>query len=95
MWSAMGYSQIHLFARALERTGSLDTRKLVKAAHGVHFESPEGLLSLDADNNHSLHTPRIGVCRADGQFDIVWQGAEPVKPDPYLSTFGFSEFWLS
>ncbi|SDZ70755.1 amino acid/amide ABC transporter substrate-binding protein, HAAT family [Variovorax sp. YR266] len=94
-WSEMAYSQMHLFARTLERTGSLDTRKLVKASHGVRFDSPEGPLSVDADNNHCMLTPRIGVCRADGQFDIVWQGSEPVKPDPYLSTFGFSEFWLS
>lgn len=94
-WSEMAYSQMHLFARTLERTGSLDTRKLVNAARTVRFDSPEGPLSIDPDNNHTLLTPRIGVCRSDGQFDIVWESAAPVKPDPYLSTFGFSEFWLS
>lgn len=86
-------TQVHLFARALERTGNLDARKLVKAVHSVHFESPEGPVTVDADN-HCVLTPRIGVCRRDGQFDVGWESAEPVKPDPYLSTFGFSEFWL-
>lgn len=94
-WSEMAYSQVHLFARALERTGSLDTARLVQSAHAVTFDSPEGMLSIDAENNHCALTPRIGVCRSDGQFDIVWEGKEPIKPDPYLSTFGFSEFWLS
>jgi hypothetical protein len=28
------------------------------------------------------------------QFDLLWESSAPVKPDPYLSTFGFSEFWL-
>jgi branched-chain amino acid transport system substrate-binding protein len=94
-WSEMAYSQVHLFARALERSGSLDTARLVQSAHAVTFDSPEGILSIDAENNHCSLTPRIGVCRSDGQFDIVWEGKEPIKPDPYLSTFGFSEFWLS
>ena len=93
-WSEMAYTQVHLFARALQRAGSLDTRRLVEAVRTVRFDSPEGPVSVDPDNNHCVLTPRIGVCRADGQFDVVWESSEPVKPDPYLSTFGFSEFWL-
>ncbi|MES2946129.1 MAG: transporter substrate-binding domain-containing protein [Pseudomonadota bacterium] len=93
-WSEMAYSQVHLFARALQRTGSLDRRKLVEAVRGVQFDSPEGVISVDAENNHCSLTPRIGVCRSDGEFDVVWEGTMPVKPDPYLTTFGFTEFWL-
>lgn len=93
-WSEMAYAQVHLFARALQRAGSLDRRKLVEATHTVSFDSPEGRISVDADNNHCALTPRIGICRSDGQFDIAWEASEPVKPDPYLSTFGFSGFWL-
>jgi branched-chain amino acid transport system substrate-binding protein len=93
-WSEMAYTQVHMFARALQRAGTLDRRKLVEAVRGMSFDSPEGLVTVDAENNHCSLTPRIGVCRSDGQFDVVWEGSEPVKPDPYLSTFGFSEFWL-
>ena len=93
-WSEMAYTQVHLFARALQSTGSLDRAKLVNAACAVRFDSPEGQISVDAENNHCSLTPRIGVCRSDGQFDVVWEAAAPVKPDPYLSTFGFSDFWL-
>ena len=94
MWSEMAYNQVHLFARALERSGSMDTQKLVQAVHRVSFDSPEGLLTVDGESNHCALTPRIGVCMANGQFDIVWQSSEPVKADPYLSTYGFAEFWL-
>jgi branched-chain amino acid transport system substrate-binding protein len=93
-WSESAYNQVHLFARALERTGSLDTARLVRTAHSVRYDAPEGPLAIDSENNHCLLTPRIGVCRADGQFDVVWQGSGPVRPDPYLSTFGLAEFWL-
>ncbi|WP_333906624.1 transporter substrate-binding domain-containing protein [Delftia acidovorans] len=94
MWSELAYAQIHLFAQALQRSGSLDRRKLVEAAHRVRFEAPEGPITVDPENNHCSLTPRIGICRSDGQFDIVWEAKEPVRPDPYFSTFGFSEFWL-
>ncbi|KRC19146.1 transporter substrate-binding domain-containing protein [Acidovorax sp. Root217] len=93
-WSEMAYTQVHLFARALQRAGSMDRRRLVEAARAVSFDSPEGRVTVDAENNHCALTPRIGICRADGQFDIAWEASEPVRPDPYLSTFGFSEFWL-
>jgi ABC-type branched-subunit amino acid transport system substrate-binding protein len=94
VWSEAAYTQVHLFARALQRTGSLDARRLVEAAHTVSFESPEGLITVDPENNHCALTPRIGVCRSDGRFDVVWESSEPVRPDPYLSTFGFADFWL-
>lgn len=93
-WSEMAYTQVHMFARALQKAGSLDRRRLVAAARTIEFDSPEGPIMMDAENNHCFLTPRIGVCRSDGQFDVVWESSEPVKPDPYLSTFGFSEFWL-
>lgn len=94
MWSEMAYNQVHLFALALARTQSLDTSKLVDAVHEVEFDSPEGLLRIDAGNNHAVLTPRIAVCKPDGTFDVVWEGRQPVKPDPYLTTYGFAEFWL-
>jgi len=94
MWSEMAYNQVHLFALALARTRSLDTAKLVEAVHDVEFDSPEGMLRIDRANNHAILTPRIAVCRTDGAFDIVWEGRAPIKPDPYLTSYGFSEFWL-
>ncbi len=95
LWSESAYAQVHLFARALERSGSLDRRRLVEALAKVKFDAPEGEIAIDPENNHCALTPRIGISQPDGAFDIVWQSAEAIKPDPYLATFGFSEFWLS
>lgn len=94
MWSEMAYNQVHLFARALERTRSLDTSKLVEAVREVEWGSPEGLLRIDPENNHAVLTPRIAVCQADGTFRVVWESRQPVRPDPYLTSYGFAEFWL-
>src|SRR5690606_35758804 len=53
MCSAGAYAQVHLFARALERAGTLDTQRLVEAALGLSFEAPEGSIQIDPDNNHT------------------------------------------
>lgn len=94
MWSEMAYNQVHLFARALARTRSLNTAKLVEAVHEVDFDSPEGVLRIDRENNHAILTPRIAVCQPDGSFKVVWESRQPVRPDPYLTAYGFAEFWL-
>ena len=68
MWSAGAYAQVHLFALALQRAGTLDTQRLVEAALGLSFEAPEGAIQIDPDNNHTWLTPRIGRVRRDGEF---------------------------
>ena len=91
VWSEPAYNQVHLFARALERVGALDTRRIGQEVLGEEFEAPGGPIHVDADTRHSWLTPRIGVARADGLFDIVWEGAGLVRPDPYLATTRFEE----
>lgn len=85
MWSAGAYAQVHLFAAALARAGTLDTQRLVEAALGLSYEAPEGPIRIDPENNHTWLTPRIGRVRADGGFDVVWEADAPVRPDPYLA----------
>lgn len=93
-WGQAAYSQVYLFARALAKAGSMDTQRLVAAALDEHFDAPEGVIAVEPENHHVWLRPKIGVARDDGRFDVVWQAAEAVKPDPYLTTYEFSEFWL-
>ena len=95
MWSAGAYAQVKLFEKALAQAGSLDTQRLVDAALGLSLEAPEGPIQIDPDNNHIWLTPRIGQVRADGEFDIVWEGKSPIKPDPYLSVSPIGGRWLT
>jgi branched-chain amino acid transport system substrate-binding protein len=83
-YSESAYNQVYLFAAALERAGTDDPEKIVAAAGGIEFDAPQGPITVDADNNHTWLHSRIGVLDATGQFDIVWEAGEPVKPDPYL-----------
>lgn len=94
MWSQTAYTQVHLFARALEKAGTLDTFRLGQAALEVDYASPEGRMMFDQENRHVWSTPRIGIANAAGQFDIAWQSQAPIRPDPYLAATHFEEPWL-
>ncbi len=94
MWSQGAYTQVHLFARALARANSIDTETLVEQALGLEMDAPEGHVTIDPDNHHTWLRPRIGVLGADGDFNLVWEAKAPVRPDPYLTSYGPVETWL-
>jgi ABC-type branched-subunit amino acid transport system substrate-binding protein len=84
MYAEAAYFQIKLFADALARAKSLDTQRLVDAVLGTEIDAPQGRIRVDPDNNHTCLLPRIGMVNEHGDFDVVWEGKDPVKPDPYL-----------
>ncbi|SNS01870.1 transporter substrate-binding domain-containing protein [Antarctobacter heliothermus] len=91
IWSESAYLQVHLFARAVSRLASADPRRLALDPLGDEFEAPEGVVRVDPETRHMWLTPRIGVARPDGLFDVVWEGKEPVRPDPYLAATWIEE----
>lgn len=94
VWSQTAYLQVYLLAHALERAGSLEPSALAPHLLDQNFLAPEGTVTIDRENRHLWLTPRIGVMRADGLFDVAWQAAGPVRPDPYLATARFDEVWV-
>ena len=94
MWSQGAYSQVYLFAQALARAGTTDTDALVQAALGVGMDAPKGRVMIDADNHHTWLRPRIGMLDQTGNFQLLWEARAPVRPDPYLTSYGPVETWL-
>jgi ABC-type branched-subunit amino acid transport system substrate-binding protein len=78
------YFQVHMFARALEKTNSLDTDRLRNMVLGSTFEAPQGQVTLDPTCSHASLWSRIGLARRDGQFEVVRESASAVPADPFL-----------
>lgn len=78
------YFQVHIFARALAATGSMDVDVLRPFVYGSQFEAPQGMIAIDSDTNHTSVWSRIGRANARGWFDIIKESHRPVMPDPYL-----------
>lgn len=94
-WSEPAYLQVHLFARALAAAGSMDPRRLSDAALGLEMRAPGGPVRMDPETRHMWLTPRIGVARSDGGFDLAWTADRPVRPDPWLAVTRFEEAWTA
>ena len=78
------YFQVHLFAKAVEKAGSTDVDAIRRAARGLIFAAPGGLIRIDPRNQHTWKVSRIGRIRRNGQFKIVWSSEDPLPPRPYL-----------
>ncbi len=78
------YFQVFLFAKALERAGTLDTDVLRAAALGVSIDAPQGEVAIDPVSGHTDLWTRVGRVNGKGLFDIVRESASPVHADPFL-----------
>lgn len=86
-----GYIAVYLWAAAVEKAGSFDVDAVKKAADGIEFKAPEGVVKIDGETQHIYKTVRIGQVQEDGQFKEVWNSGEQVKPDPYLKTYDWAK----
>ena len=79
------YVCVMLLARAIRRAGSVEVGAVRRAAANHRYESPQGPVWVDPDNNHCFLTPRLARAVPGCQFKIFWEADAPERPDPYLS----------
>jgi branched-chain amino acid transport system substrate-binding protein len=79
------YVSVMLLARAIRRAGSADVAAVRRAAANHRYDSPQGPVWVDPDNNHCFLTPRLARSVPGCQFKIFWEADAPERPDPYLS----------
>jgi len=82
------YFQMHIFARALERTNSIRTEMLRPMVLGSEYDAPQGKVAINASCSHANLWSRIGKANPKGQFDVVARSVAPVTADPYLTSYG-------
>jgi branched-chain amino acid transport system substrate-binding protein len=80
------YVCVMLLARAIRRAGSVDVSAVRRAAANHRYDSPQGPVWVDPDNNHCFLTPRLARSVSDRRFEIFWEADAPEHPDPYLSS---------
>jgi len=83
------YDGVYLWKAAVEKAGSFDVDKVLEAirAGGISFQAPEGLVTINAENQHLSKPVRIGVVGDDGLITTIYETPGPVEPDPYLTTY--------
>jgi urea transport system substrate-binding protein len=85
------YVSVYLWKNTVEKANSFAVADIQANADGVTSNAPEGLVTIDGDNNHITKTARIGEIRGDGLIYTVWDSGQPIEPDPYLETYPWAE----
>jgi branched-chain amino acid transport system substrate-binding protein len=89
------YVCVMLLARAIRRAGSADVGAVRRAAANHRYDSPQGPVWVDPDNNHCFLTPRLARSVPGCQFEIFWEADAPERPDPYLSNLDLATIGTS
>jgi urea transport system substrate-binding protein len=77
-----GYTAVHFWRLAVEKAKSFDVQKVIAASSNLELDAPEGKIKLHASNHHTWKHARVGVARADGQFDILYE-SPLIEPNPF------------
>lgn len=77
------YFSVHLWAMAVAEAGSAKLDVVREAMLGQSFNAPEGIVSVDPASRHTWRSFSMGKVRTDGQIDVVWTSAKPIRPVPY------------
>jgi len=77
------YIGVRLWVDAVRSQGSTDLALTKTTLAQQTLLAPEGIVAVDYDTRHLWRKTYLGRARADGQFEIVWQSAQPVHPAPF------------
>ena len=72
-----------LWKAAVEKAGSFDIDKVRAASPGIELKTaPEGYVKVH-ENHHLWSKTRIGIAKTDGQYDVVYESAGLIEPNPF------------
>ena len=72
-----------LWKLTCEKAGSFDVDKIAAASPGIEFKgAPEGYVRIH-ENHHLWSKTRVGRARTDGQYDVVYETADLMEPNPF------------
>ena len=80
MESANAYNAIYMYSKAVEKAGSTDTMKVVKALEsGISHDGPSGVVTMDPKSHHGSHTIFLVKVGKGHEVTIpkIWKDIQP------------------
>ncbi|MGF7206405.1 urea transport system substrate-binding protein [Skermanella aerolata] len=72
-----------LWKLTVEKAGSFDIDKVAAASPGIEFgKAPEGYVRIH-ENHHLWSKTRVGKAKLDGQYEVIYETADLMEPDPF------------
>lgn len=70
-FSEPAYDAVLLYAKAVEKAGSTDTEKVIKAITQIKIDAPQGKIHISPVNQHIWSNCVAGRGRKDGMIDVI------------------------
>lgn len=77
------YVGVKLWAQAVRDIGTDAPKQVNRALLLQSTPAPSGIAAVDRGTRHMWKPVYIGKARTDGQFDVVWQSGESLRPHPF------------
>ncbi len=78
------YSSVYMLAAAMEKAGEgFTTDDLLEAFKEIEYDSPEGIIKIDEENNYTWLHSRIGKVDSEGQIQVVFEKEGTSRPEPW------------
>lgn len=77
------YLGVRLWAKAVQKANTDDTRIIRETVKGLEIESPQGAFRIDPASGHTTQTARIGRIDETGQLREVYLSPQPIPPEPF------------
>ncbi|HEY2766273.1 MAG TPA: urea ABC transporter substrate-binding protein [Pseudonocardiaceae bacterium] len=84
------YTSMFLWKAMVEKAKSFKTDDIKKAAGGVSYQAPEGMVTVNGENHHIAKTALIGKVAPDGLIYTEWSSGSPIQPDPFLKGYDWA-----
>jgi urea transport system substrate-binding protein len=85
--SEPSYFQVYLFKQAVEKlsAGDITPPTIAEAVKGEEMIAPQGRVRIEPENLHTYLWPKIAQCQSNGQFEVLVESGEWIKPLPYAA----------
>jgi urea transport system substrate-binding protein len=77
------YVGVRLWAQAVRDAGTDAPEQVNRAMLMQSAAAPSGIAAVDRSTRHLWKQARIGKARPDGQFELVWNSDDPLRPNPF------------
>ncbi|WAR46520.1 urea ABC transporter substrate-binding protein [Methylomonas rapida] len=77
------YTGVKLWAQAVKEVGCDDVEQVNFAIVRQSIEAPSGILAVDPGTRHLWKNVKIGKANAHGNFDIIYDSKNALRPVPY------------
>lgn len=77
------YVGVRLWAQAVRDAGTDEPALVDRAMAQQSIAAPSGIAAVDRRTRHLWKPVRIGRARPDGQFELVWESGDTLRPEPF------------